>query len=72
MLERHVARHRQAHLHAGRARATVAGAPAIVSRTGYTGEDGFEISLEGKDAERVARALLGEAEVLPIGLGARD
>ena len=41
-------------------RATVAGAPAIISRTGYTGEDGFEISLEGADAERVARALLGE------------
>src|ERR1700742_1034570 len=53
-------------------RATIAGAPAIVSRTGYTGEDGFEISLEGADGERVARALLGEAEVLPIGLGARD
>ncbi|HEX3808501.1 MAG TPA: glycine cleavage system aminomethyltransferase GcvT [Rhizomicrobium sp.] len=53
-------------------RATVAGAPAIVSRSGYTGEDGFEISLEGKDAERVARALLAEPEVLPIGLGARD
>jgi aminomethyltransferase len=54
------------------ARATVAGAPAIVSRTGYTGEDGFEISLEGKDAERVARALLRDDRVLPIGLGARD
>ena len=53
-------------------RTTVAGAPAIVSRTGYTGEDGFEISLEGSDAERVARTLLGEGEVLPIGLGARD
>jgi aminomethyltransferase len=53
-------------------RATVAGAPAIISRTGYTGEDGFEISIQGDDAERVARALLGEAEVLPIGLGARD
>jgi len=53
-------------------RASVAGAPAIVSRSGYTGEDGFEISLEGGDAERVARVLLGEAEVLPIGLGARD
>lgn len=53
-------------------RATVAGAPAIVSRTGYTGEDGFEISLLGSDAESVARALLSEAEVLPIGLGARD
>ena len=53
-------------------RATIAGCPAIVSRTGYTGEDGFEISIEGADAERVARALLGESEVLPIGLGARD
>src|SRR6201996_2860691 len=53
-------------------RATIAGAPAIVSRTGYTGEDGFEISIEGADAERVARALLAESEVLPIGLGARD
>lgn len=53
-------------------RVTVAGVPAIVSRTGYTGEDGFEISIEGKDAEKVARALLAEAEVLPIGLGARD
>jgi aminomethyltransferase len=53
-------------------RARVAGAPAIVSRTGYTGEDGFEISLEGADAERVARTLLDEPEVMPIGLGARD
>jgi aminomethyltransferase len=53
-------------------RTSVAGAPAIISRTGYTGEDGFEISVEGADAERVARALLGESEVLPIGLGARD
>jgi aminomethyltransferase len=53
-------------------RTTVAGASAIVSRSGYTGEDGFEISLEGADAERAARALLGEPEVLPIGLGARD
>ena len=53
-------------------RVTVAGVPAIVSRTGYTGEDGFEISVEGRDAEHVARALLGEPEVMPIGLGARD
>ena len=53
-------------------RAVVAGAPAIVSRTGYTGEDGFEISLEAGDVERVARALLKQDEVLPIGLGARD
>jgi aminomethyltransferase len=53
-------------------RTEVAGAPAIVSRSGYTGEDGFEISLEAKDTERVARALLAEPEVLPVGLGARD
>ena len=53
-------------------RTMVAGAPAIISRTGYTGEDGFEISLEGADANTVARALLREVEVLPIGLGARD
>jgi aminomethyltransferase len=53
-------------------RTTVAGAPAIISRTGYTGEDGFEISIEGADADKVARALLREVEVLPIGLGARD
>jgi len=53
-------------------RTTVAGEPAIISRTGYTGEDGYEISIEGADAEKVARALLAEPEVLPIGLGARD
>jgi aminomethyltransferase len=53
-------------------RCLVAGAPAIVSRSGYTGEDGFEISIEAIHAERVARALLGETEVMPIGLGARD
>jgi aminomethyltransferase len=54
------------------ARFDVAGAPAIVSRSGYTGEDGFEISIEATDAERVARLLLAEPEVMPIGLGARD
>jgi len=53
-------------------RAKVAGVDAIVSRTGYTGEDGFEISIAGKDAETVARALLADPDVLPIGLGARD
>jgi aminomethyltransferase len=54
------------------ARMQVASVPAIVSRSGYTGEDGFEISLEAKDTERVARALLAEPEVIPVGLGARD
>jgi aminomethyltransferase len=53
-------------------RATVAGCPAIVSRSGYAGEDGFEISLEDKDVEKVARALLADPDVLPIGLAARD
>jgi aminomethyltransferase len=53
-------------------RATVGGAPVIVSRTGYTGEDGFEISLAAKDAVAVAEALLAEPDVMPIGLGARD
>ncbi|MGH6878724.1 MAG: glycine cleavage system aminomethyltransferase GcvT [Rhizomicrobium sp.] len=54
------------------ARMNVAGVPTIVSRSGYTGEDGFEISIAAMDAERVARALLAEPDVLPIGLGARD
>lgn len=51
----------------------VAGAPALISRTGYTGEDGFELYLDAADAVRVWRALLdGEIEVAPAGLGARD
>jgi aminomethyltransferase len=43
-----------------------------VSRSGYTGEDGFEISLPSSHAETVARALLTNSEVAMIGLGARD
>lgn len=53
----------------------VAGEPALVSRTGYTGEDGFEIYLAPEAAEKVFRALLesGKADdVRPCGLGARD
>ena len=42
------------------------------SRSGYTGEDGFEISVAAEEAEALARRLIGDAEVLPIGLGARD
>lgn len=53
-------------------RAVVAGVEAIVGRTGYTGEDGFEISIAGTDAEKLARAILADPDVLPIGLGARD
>jgi aminomethyltransferase len=43
-----------------------------VSRSGYTGEDGFEISVPAEHVGTVARALLSESEVKPIGLGARD
>lgn len=50
----------------------IAGADAWISRSGYTGEDGFEISIPADAAEAVAEALCGEAEVKPIGLGARD
>ena len=42
------------------------------SRSGYTGEDGFEISVPGQRAEAFVRQLLGEPEVAPVGLGARD
>jgi aminomethyltransferase len=44
----------------------------FVSRSGYTGEDGFEISVLAHQAESLARALLADHDVLPIGLGARD
>ncbi|WOE78222.1 glycine cleavage system aminomethyltransferase GcvT [Pseudomonas protegens] len=50
----------------------VLGADCFVSRSGYTGEDGFEISLPADRAEKLARALLAEPEVAAIGLGARD
>lgn len=50
----------------------VAGIKCFVSRSGYTGEDGFEISVPADDAERLARTLLQNPDVLPIGLGARD
>jgi aminomethyltransferase len=48
------------------------GIDCTVSRSGYTGEDGFEISVAEADAVRLAEALLAEPEVKPIGLGARD
>jgi len=46
--------------------------PCIISRSGYTGEDGFEISIPAASAEDVTRRLLEHPDVLPIGLGARD
>lgn len=50
----------------------VAGISALISRSGYTGEDGYEISVVSDDAERLATLLLAEPEIAPIGLGARD
>jgi aminomethyltransferase len=57
-------------MHARRAR--VDGIDCFLSRSGYTGEDGFEISVPADAAEALARRLLAEPEVAPIGLGARD
>jgi aminomethyltransferase len=49
-----------------------AGKPLWISRSGYTGEDGFEISVAGRDVEALADALTADERVKPIGLGARD
>ncbi|MBU3079044.1 glycine cleavage system aminomethyltransferase GcvT [Sphingomonas quercus] len=48
------------------------GVPVWISRSGYTGEDGVEISLPAEAAERIATLLCEQPEVKPIGLGARD
>ncbi len=48
------------------------GAPLFVSRSGYTGEDGFELSLRADHAEDLAHLLLAHEDVAPAGLGARD
>ncbi|MFM7349274.1 MAG: glycine cleavage system aminomethyltransferase GcvT [Erythrobacter sp.] len=50
----------------------IAGHDVTIARAGYTGEDGFEISLPAEAAAQVADLLCGEPEVKPIGLGARD
>ena len=50
----------------------IGGIACFVTRSGYTGEDGYEISVPAADAETLARLLLDEAEVKPAGLGARD
>jgi aminomethyltransferase len=52
--------------------ARLMGFETFVSRSGYTGEDGYEISLASTQAEELARILLAEPDVAPIGLGARD
>ena len=51
---------------------SIGGIDCHVSRSGYTGEDGFEISVKADQAEELARLLLGNKLVRPIGLGARD
>ena len=53
-------------------RFTLAGADCFITRSGYTGEDGFEISVPAQAAVRLARELLAQPEVKPAGLGARD
>jgi aminomethyltransferase len=50
----------------------LAGVPCFVTRSGYTGEDGFEISVPAAHATVLAEALLAQPEVKPAGLGARD
>src|SRR2546430_13742626 len=54
------------------AEVSIAGTPCSITRSGYTGEDGFEISVSPEQAAGIAERLLGEPEVMPIGLGARD
>jgi len=51
---------------------SIEGARCFVTRSGYTGEDGFEISVPGEAADGLARRLLEMPEVKPVGLGARD
>lgn len=53
-------------------RVDIDGSVCFVTRSGYTGEDGFEISVPAGSAERLARSLLAHQAVQPIGLGARD
>ena len=50
----------------------IGGIAAFATRSGYTGEDGFEISVKAEDAQALARLLLAQPEVQPIGLGARN
>ena len=56
----------------GVAEASIRGIPAWLSRSGYTGEDGFEISVPAGQAEALAHMLLAHPDVQPAGLGARD
>jgi aminomethyltransferase len=63
-----VARMKYYHFDAGQ----VAGVDCFISRTGYTGEDGFELYFRPKSAEVMWRSLVGAGRAAPVGLGARD
>ena len=52
--------------------ATISGVPCRISRLGYTGEDGFEISIPESKAEDITRSILDHPDCFPAGLGARD
>ena len=54
------------------AEGSVAGVPAVISRTGYTGEDGFELYFDARQARKLWDALLDTGKVTPAGLGSRD
>jgi aminomethyltransferase len=56
----------------GIAAVSIDGTDCLISRSGYTGEDGFEISVPADRAELLADALIAQPEVVPVGLGARD
>ena len=51
---------------------TLCGVTCFTTRTGYTGEDGYEISIPAKHADRIVREIMRDGRVKPIGLGARD
>ena len=51
---------------------SLAGIDCSISRSGYTGEDGFEISVHNKNVLQLVEILFKKSELLPIGLGARD
>ncbi len=54
------------------AQGKIDGIECSISRSGYTGEDGFEIGVSAENAERLAKRLLADRDVAPAGLGARD
>ena len=66
------ARRRETGVHDRRRASPWHGCDCFITRSGYTGEDGFEISVPAAQADALARALLAQPEVKPVGLGARN